>query len=49
MSIKLSNNLIKDALAEFKTNQSRGRRNDIVKKLDYYTGCETGGYIEDQI
>ena len=48
MSIKLSNNLIKDALAEFKTNQSRGRRGDIVKKLDYYTGCETGGYIEDR-
>ena len=48
MSITLSTNLIKDALSEFKAQKSRGRREDVVKKLDYYTGCNMGNYITDR-
>lgn len=39
--------ILKKTLAEFKTQKSRNRKKDTIKKLDYYSGSGTKEYIAD--
>jgi len=45
--IKTPEEIIKDSLTFFKKDQSRKRREEVRKFLDYYSGSLTEQYIED--
>ena len=39
------NEIIKQSLKEYKLGTSKGKRNEVIKYLDYYSGTETEKYI----
>ena len=42
----MSLDIIKQAISDFRTNQSKARRQHVYKLLDYYTGSNTKNYID---
>ena len=39
--------IIQNSIKDYKAELSRGRRHEVRRLLDYYTGCETDKYIDD--